>query len=128
MTLGTAKRLLILSGVCYDRKDCDGKFVLNMNDTWAWATAWGEEIPEDKLVEVAALLVNYGWPGLLYWVSERHGGIRSEFYDNNRMIDFVWQEERLRKVEPNSSRRAYKKVVYTLGKELGLVSRIFRRR
>ena len=114
MTPANAKRILLLAEVCYPRKWTEGKFVLNMNDVWCWASGWGEEIPDDKLVEVATLLTEYGWPGLLYWVSEKHDGMRSEFHDNNRFIDFVRREERLKKSVPNSTKRAYKRISYTL--------------
>lgn len=116
MTPANAKRILILAEVCYPRTLTEGKFVLNMNDTWCWASGWGEDIPDDKLVEVAKLFVDYGQCGLLYWVSEQHEGMRSEFEDINRFVDFVRAEERLRKDLPDSNKRAYKKLVYTLGK------------
>ena len=89
---------------------------LNMNDTWAWACADGEYVPDDKLSEVARLFWLYGNAGLLYWVSNQNGGMRSEFLDNNRAIDFVTHEEKLCKDIPDSSKRAYKKIVYKLGK------------
>lgn len=115
MTPANAKRILILAEVCYPRIWTEGQFVLNMNDTWGWATAWGEDIPEEKLVEVAQLFVTYGHCGLLYWVSERHEGLRSEFEDINRCVDFVRHEEQLKKDVPESTKRAYKKIAYTLG-------------
>lgn len=88
---------------------------LNMNDTWGWACADGEKVPNEKLPEVAELFWRYGWAGILYWVSEQREQMRSEFHDNNRMIDFVRHEEALRKSEPNSSKRAYAKLKYMLG-------------
>jgi hypothetical protein len=91
--------------------------VLNMNDVWGWALAWGEKVPDDKLVEVADLFWHYGWPGLLYWMSERHDKMRSEFHDNNRAIDFVRNEERIRTAFPDSSARAYHKETYTIGSQ-----------
>lgn len=115
MTPANAKRILLLAEVCYPRQWTEGKFVLNMNDTWAWAMAWGVDIPDDKLVEVAKLFVTYGHCGLLYWVSEQEGGMRSEFEDINRFVDFVRHEEKIRKDVPESTKRAYKKVAYTLG-------------
>jgi len=39
----------------------------------------------------------------------------SEFHDNNRMIDFVAQEEKLRTDVPDNSKRAYTQICYTLG-------------
>jgi hypothetical protein len=41
--------------------------------------------------------------------------MRSEFLDNNRAIDFVRNEEAIRKDIPSSSKRAYHNAVYTLG-------------
>ena len=88
--------------------------ILNMNDTWFWASAWGEKVEDSELVEVAGLFWRYGNAGLLYWVSKKHGGMRSEFYDNNRAIEFVENEERIRKAFPDSSERAYHKESYTI--------------
>ncbi len=88
---------------------------LNMNDVWGWACADGEYVPDDKLPELAALFYRYGWAGVLYWVSEQNGGMRSEFHDNNRFIEFVRREEQLRKEIPDSDKRAYAKIQYTLG-------------
>ena len=112
-----ARALLTAAGVFYgpDKDDPQSAQTLNMNDTWAWATAWGAYVPDDKLVEVSALYGRYGDCGLLYWVSEQNEQMRSEFADINRFVDFVRHEETLRKDEPNSSKRAYKKIQYTLG-------------
>jgi hypothetical protein len=89
--------------------------MLNMNDVWAWACADGQEVPDDKLQEVADLFWRYGNCGILYWVSKQNHNCRSEFFDNNRFIDFVEQEEKLRKEIPSSDERAYKKITYTIG-------------
>ena len=62
---------------------------LNMNDTWAWAWADGEYVPDEELPRVAELFWHYGYCGILYWVSERNEQMRSEFEDINRFIDFV---------------------------------------
>ena len=118
MTEQDATALLKAAGLFYpdDPEDNpEGRLILNMNDVWGWATAWGEEVPKDKLTVVAGLFSEYGWPGVLYWVSEQHDGMRSEFHDNNRFIDFVRNEEKLRKEVPDSNKRAYTKLKYTLG-------------
>lgn len=94
----------------------DGKLLLNMNDTWAWACADAEEVPADQLPEVARLFRRYGHCGLLYWVTTRRPGLCSEFRDVNRFVDFVRREEELLAREPSSSRRAYMNYAYTLGK------------
>ena len=112
--------LLKAAGVFYPHDPEDGaeeKYFLNMNDVWAWATAWGEDVPKEKIGQVATLFRRYGDAGLLYWVSLRHDNMRSEFHDNNRAIDFVRHEEQLRKDVPNSSKRAYTKLTYTLSPE-----------
>ena len=109
-----AHKLLEAAGVFYDD---DMPRTLNMNDTFGWAEAFGEEVPEESIQEVATLFWYYGQVGLIYWVSERNGGMRSEFEDVNRYIDFVRHEEQLRKQEPSSSKRAYMELVYTLGQK-----------
>ena len=91
------------------------KNVLNMNDVWGWALAWGEKVPDEKLIEVAELFWAYGWPGLLYWMSCRHDNMRSEFHDNNRAIEFVRNEERIKAAHPGSSALAYHQEAYTIG-------------
>lgn len=112
-----AARLLENAHVFYPRNEGDdeiGDHLLNMNDTWAWATAWAEKVEDDALVEVAELFWRYGNAGLLYWVSQQHDGMRSEFYDNNRAIEFVANEERIRKNVPDYNKRAYHKESYTI--------------
>lgn len=117
MTVDTARALLVAADVFCgpDNEDPTMAQTLNMNDVWGWATAWGEYVPDSELVEVAQLFYSYGWCGILYWMSERHGHMRSEFEDINRFVDFVRQEEALTKEIPNSSSRAYAKRTYTLG-------------
>ena len=115
-----SKELLIAAQVFFDTDDWEetpetvNRYVLNMNDVWGWASSDCEEVKEDELPELARLFFNYGWCGILYWVSEKNNGMRSEFFDNNRFIDFVMNEEKLRKEVPNSSDRAYKKISYKL--------------
>lgn len=106
--------LLKEAGVFFNRDEA-GEAELNLNDVWGWAVADGEVVPEDKVEELGWLFWCYGWCGILYWVSERRGGLRSEFHDVNRMIDFVRHEEKLLAEVPRESERAYKKIVYTLG-------------
>ena len=40
--------------------------------------------------------------------------MRSEFYHYNRMIEFVENEEAIKKDYPNESTRAYKKISYKI--------------
>lgn len=114
-----ALSLLNLADVFFepDGDDPELNQVINLNDVLGWARADGEKVEDDELIEVAELFRKYGWCGVLYWVSKKRGGQRSEFFDNNRFIDFVANEERLIKDEPDADKRAYKKYTYTLGKE-----------
>ena len=123
-TIETARAFLYAADVFYDSlsdahdPEEDGpRQALNMNDVWGWATAWGEVVPDDKLIEVAELFWHYGWPGLLYWMSCRHDNMRSEFHDNNRAIEFVRNEERIKAAHPDSSARAYHQESYTIGSQ-----------
>ena len=102
---------------CYDDDEQDEadevKQTINMNDTWGWAVSWGEHIPDEDLPEVARLAHYYGWCGILYWVSQKFN-MRSEFHDNNRFIDFVANEERIKKEVPDHNKRAYSKQSYVI--------------
>jgi len=120
-TADQARKLLTIADVFFPIDDDDDpKFAqtINMNDVWGWAIADCEYVPDESLPEVASLFFRYGWAGILYWVSERHNGMKSEFHDINRFIGFVRNEERIRAEFPDSSRRAYAKQTYTLGAEL----------
>lgn len=101
-----------------DDPDQPHVYALNMNDTWAWACADCERVPPEEAPEVARLFETYGHHGLRYWVSKRNGGMRSEFHDVNRGIEFVEQEERIAAEFPDSSARAYHRASYTLGASL----------
>ena len=106
-------RCLLASGLAFWSDD---KLSLNMNDTWAWACSDLPEVPEDQLSEAARLFRAYGFAGLMYWYTlQPDGPKRSEFHDNNRAIDFVSHEERIRRETPESSKRAYRRVEYVLG-------------
>lgn len=109
-----AINLLKAADLFFDDEDFESKYVLNMNDVWGWACADGEEVPEDKLIEVAELFWQYGWAGILYWVSRRNNDSKSEFADVNRFIDFVVNEERIKQEFPDPNIRAYIKATYTL--------------
>lgn len=116
MTKKDALAKLTTAGVFYGADDEDPEMAqtLNMNDTWCWGSAWGEYVPDDQLVEVWWLFFMYGWCGLLYWVSKKDNGRRSEFYHYNRMIEFVENEERLRQQFPKSSALAYHQASYEI--------------
>jgi len=51
----------------------DGKFLLNMNDTFCWACADAEEVPFEELKDAVSLFSNFGYDGLIYWVAEKRG-------------------------------------------------------
>lgn len=91
------------------------KQTINLNDVWCWACADAEYVPDDELPEVARLFWWYGWCGILYWVSERNNKMKSEFHDINRFIQFVREEELIKKEIPDSSKRAYTVKQYTVG-------------
>ena len=112
-----ALSLLNLSGVFYDIDEDEPEMnqMVNLNDVFGWACADCEKVEDNELVEVAGLFKQYGWCGILYWVSKKRGGVHSEFLDNNRFIDFVKMEEDLVQEEPDTDKRAYKKYKYTLG-------------
>ena len=113
----SARKLLLAADLVYgkDEDSPNGDQVLNMNDTWGWALAWGEPVPDEDLVEVARLIRKYGFCGALYWMSERHNQMRSEFEDINRFVEFVRNEEAIRKEVVGSSALAYAKRSYTIG-------------
>jgi hypothetical protein len=112
-SLDEAKAMLTAAGVFYD--DPTPPYTLNMNDTWGWGEAWGEPVPEEELPRLATLFFRYGFGGILYWMSERHDGMRSEFAHYNRALDYARHEEAIRAEVPGSSDRAYAKRSYTLG-------------
>lgn len=88
--------------------------MLNMNDTWGWATAFGQAITDEELPEVGRLFIRYGYCGVLYWVSEKNEQMHSEFADINRFVDFVRAEEKAIKDCPDWNKRAYFKVSYRI--------------
>lgn len=93
----------------------DGKLSMNMNDTWAWASSWSVAVCSDQVAEVASLFRTYGRAGLMYWHSCQENDMRSEFHHYNRAVEFVRNEERIRKETPGSSELAYRQVEYVIG-------------
>lgn len=116
MTDAEVRQLLVALDYAYEPEEETpaGELVLDQNDVWAWALAWAEPIPEAALPRIGDLLTRYGYCGLLFWVSERHAQMRSEFEDINRFVDFVRAEETIRAEIPDSNSRAYTKRRYTL--------------
>lgn len=122
MNINSSRKILSDAGLFFGEPDeieddIDKRLAqtLNMNDTWAWASSYGEYVEDNELPEVARLFYHYGFCGVLYWVSEKNNKLKSEFHDINRFIEFVRNEEKLIKDYPSSSTRAYKKITYKLG-------------
>lgn len=88
---------------------------LNLNDTFAWALAYGIKVADTDLPELARLFQMYGQCGVLYWASENGDIKKSQFHDVNRFIEFVRNEETILKELPGSSERAFTKRQYTIG-------------
>ena len=116
MNIEYARKLLVEAGIFYGDMDDDPRDqqTINFNDTWCWASAWGEYVEDDELPELGRLFWHYGWAGVLYWGSQKNKGMRSEFYHYNRMIEFVEREEALVKKYPSESTRAYHKTWYLI--------------
>jgi hypothetical protein len=85
--------LLLISDVGWME---EGKFVLNMNDTF-WYAADAEEISEEEVKEVAGLFANYGYKGITYWVAKKRG------YDPD-VQRYKEQVEEVRRVEEKYKR------------------------
>lgn len=120
-TEANAREFLTLAGVFFGRDewDDDPKWdqTLNLNDAFCWASSDGEYVEDAELPRVAELFWRYGYTGIEYWVlEEKRGGEIPEFLDVRRQIEFVKNEEAIRKEEPSSSKRAYLQREYTIGK------------
>ena len=115
MTIDEAKALI--QSYCMDIDPEEGcpPLLINLNDVFGWAVADAEQVEEHEIERLGALIRQYGWCGVLYWVSTKRNGMRSSFHDINRFIDFVAEEERLKRDMPSSTKRAYHKLTYTLG-------------
>jgi hypothetical protein len=89
---------------------------LNLNDTFWWATGYSMFVPDDKIEELDRLFSNYGWCGVLYWVSKNDEHFaQPEFNSVRRMISFVDNEERILTACKSSSEYAYSKDSYKIG-------------
>jgi hypothetical protein len=109
-----AESLLKAAGVFFDEEDDAPPHTLNLNDTFCWACADCEHVPDEELGRVADLFHRYGWNGILYWVAQRRGGERLEFEDVRRGIQFVAEEERIRQEAGGDSEYAYAKRSYVI--------------
>ena len=113
-SIDDARKFLIAADLFFEQDDGMPAQMLNLNDTLMWGCADCEQVPDEELPRLARLFWQYGWCGLLYWVTQRRE-CRAEFHDVNRAIDFVAAEEAILKEEPNPSKRAYLKRKYTIG-------------
>ena len=99
-----------------DEEDKDMAQTLNLNDAFFWACADGEYVSDEELPRVAELFWRYGNCGILYWAAiEKNNMNKVEFADVNRFLEFVKNEEEIRKKYPDSNDRAYFKTKYIVG-------------
>ena len=113
-SLKSKLNFLRLSGIFYYDKldeldlDEDIKFLrmINLNDTFWWASAYCEYVEDDEIEEVYRLMIDYGWCGILYWTAKK-GKIEPEFNNVRRMISFVENEEKIKGKCKSSSDYAY---------------------
>lgn len=90
-----------------------------MSDVWGWACADGFTLTDANIERVAELYNRYGFPGLLYYQTEADPRYKSsEFTDNNRFLQFVQNEERIRKEQPDYNKRGYYKAAYAISGDL----------
>ena len=76
----------------------EGKLHLNMNDTFAFACADDEEVPDDKIVEVTNLYRKFGYDGLTYWVSKQRNWMMPHAPDGPMFKAAAKEIKRIRKV------------------------------
>lgn len=118
MDIESSKKLLSAAGLFFygigECEDPEDECVLNMNDTWAWACAFGQKVEDNDMPEVCRLFINYGFCGVLYWVSEKNDGMQSEFSHINRMVQFVRNEERIMHLSDGATNYAFSKAQYLI--------------
>ena len=115
-----ARELLTRAEIFFgcDEPDDDPKYAqtINLNDAHFWACSDCEYVEDSELPRLAELFFRYGNCGVNYWVIVEKREMSSvEFNDVNRQVEFVRNEEEIRKSEPSSSKRAYLKKQYTIG-------------
>ena len=88
----------------------EDRLSINLNDTFGWACSESEDVPPDKIEDVAGLYRRWGFYALVYWASRMRGGQMSQFKDINRFIEFIRREEEWREREPSSNKRAYTEI------------------
>jgi hypothetical protein len=125
-TVDEAREFLLKAHICfgidedgiYDEAENDPKWnqTINLNDAMHWAMSDMQYIEDEELPRVARLFWLYGWAGILYWVcKEKRKNEMPTFEDAKRQIQFVENEENIMKECPESSKRAYLKIQYTIG-------------
>ena len=117
-TLDEARALLNAAQVFHDVDPDEGTSpqLLNLNDAYYWGTSDAEVVSDEEMPRLAELFRRYGRCGVLYWASRRKEHRRKpEFYDVQRFLKFVEEEEALRTRVPESAQRAYEPLAYTLG-------------
>lgn len=87
--------------------------MINLNDTFWWASAYGEYVEDNEIEEVYRLSIEYGWCGILYWAAKK-GNVDPEFNNVRRMISFVKNEETIRGKCKSSSDYAYSDDKYSI--------------
>ena len=118
MTTEAAKKLLSDAGLFYwplgECDDPEDEQTLNMNDTWVWGSSFGEKVENEDAIELARLFIEYGFCGVLYWVSEKNEQLVAEFSHINRMVQFVRNEEAIRISHKTLTDYAYSKQEYLI--------------
>ena len=115
-SIADSRAMLTAAQVFFDDDGETPSQMLNLNDAFYWGCADGESVSDEELPRLAELFWLYGNAGIAYWVAvEKRGGETPEFVDVRRQIEFVKNEEEIRREEPNHSRRAYLKKQYTIG-------------
>lgn len=81
---------LLLTGECWLNQE--NRLLLNMNDTFAYACADCEEVPEGKVEEIISLYKRHGNNGLIYWVAKQRG-------EDPGVPEYRKEVQRIRKLE-----------------------------
>jgi len=118
MTIAEARSLLEAAGVFYGGDEDDGikwAQTINLNDALAWACSECQEVADEELPRVGELFFNYGWYGILYWVTKEKTQSGTQFENVKRAIEFVENEERILKEQPSYSSYLFHKTQYTIG-------------
>lgn len=96
----------------FDEEGAHQHFIV-MNDVWGWATSDCFRVNDENVGELSRLYGAYGRAGFFYYQADVLDEYKdSEFEDVSRALNFVRQEERIRKEYPKAY---YAKCSYTLG-------------